>query len=234
VCATFAVIAAFSIPEVRLLVAENYQQDGDTMYIPLNICMPNDVVLNGKTVDLSAGNETVDCHSLDFLINACAMSFCFSIAAIVVFFMAHMLARRGIGSTAAVGGMGLFLVFILLQTAVCTWALTSESNYWIRYFEEVLNDHFPEMGITHVDTHGNSRLLMATGVAAVASSFFLVLEALMGWCCSGSAATSSTGTSTSVEPKAPTPESTDSSNSGDDEESPESNEATSKPSWTIA
>ena len=225
-CAGFAVIAALSIPEARQLLKGSYEQQGDVLYIPLTICEPSGIMLNGEyvsldsenTVEVDEGVEDVDpvvenvtttttatdaitsnatsrflhsdefhardCHTLDFLVNACAMSFVFSIGAIAIFFVADMLIRRGIGVPGAVVGMGLFLVFILLQTAVCTWALVSESRYWTDYFEDIVDDsRFAEYGIDSVETYGNTWMLMATGAAALACSVLLILEAFVSFCC---------------------------------------------------
>ncbi|CAB9496781.1 expressed unknown protein [Seminavis robusta] len=181
----FAIVAAFSIPEVRQLLNTNYERVGDTFYVPIKVCKPTEITLNGTTITLDPDTGN-DCHSLGFLVNACAMSFLFAIVAVGVFVVSDLFARRAKGSSATVVGMGLFLIFILLQAAACTWALFSESLFWIDYFDDdILEEHFEELGIEKVDTHGNSWMLMATGGAAVLSAALLLLESLCSLCCCG-------------------------------------------------
>jgi hypothetical protein len=209
-----------------------------------------DVISSNATSRFLHTNEVHarDCHTLDFLVNACAMSFVFSIGAIVIFFLADILIRRGIGVPGAVVGMGLFLIFILLQTAVCTWALVSESSYWTEYFEDILDDSFAEYGIDSVETYGNTWMLMATGTAALACSVLLILEAFVSFCCRSeqkrgqsdvvSEEFSQKDSLPAVESADITSSSRDYSNSEDatpyqEETAPSENAATKQPSWAM-
>lgn len=191
----FAVMAALSIPEARQLLNESYTRDEDTLFIPMKLCNPTGISLDGETItlDAEAGN---DCRTLDFLTNACAMSFLFSIMAVGIFVISDCFVRRGMGSSGTVAGMGMFLIFILLQTAVCTWALVAETRFWVEYFNTILEEHFQEFGIENVSTHGNSLMLIATGAAAMLSAALLVAEACLSLCYYKKADTETEGTAT--------------------------------------
>jgi hypothetical protein len=105
-------------------------------------------------------------------------------AAVVIFVVFGILADYKLGpfNKSSVLGMGLFLIFILTQSAICMWSLVSSTQYWENYYESrFLSD--PSLGITDVKVYGSTTLLMATGGMAVGASAVSLLDCWSRLCC---------------------------------------------------
>jgi len=127
-----------------------------------------------------------NCHTLQFLVQAVVLSLIFGMAAMVVFFLFDLLSSRKIGplGKSSVLGMGLFLIFILVQSAICTWALARESHFWSSYYSNLYQElgYNDAYGVSTVKTYGNTTLLFAAGAVAVFASFLLFVEAIVKVC----------------------------------------------------
>jgi hypothetical protein len=146
----FLVAAALSIPEAWKLNESEYtrsENDNKTIFVPIEICDKSSITIDGQAVvfktrsdESNDGNSNnSDCHTLEYLINACVASILFAGAATIIFFIFDLLARyhtSGPVSRSAVLGMSFFLSFILVQTAACCYALYMECDYWEEYFTE--------------------------------------------------------------------------------------------------
>lgn len=115
------------------------------------------------------------------------LSLAFGMAAMVVFFVFDLLATKKIGPyrKSTVLGMGLFLIFILVQSTICTLALARECLYWLRYFNRIYQDAgFDDAyDIDTIKTYGNSTLLFATSGVASLAGLLLLFEAVAKACC---------------------------------------------------
>lgn len=179
VCLTFAVMAAFCIPEARKYLRDDVVGQDDVVFMPLTICKPSTFEFDGALISFDT-NDAKGCHVMTFLANSCAMSLVFSILALAVFGLADYSAQRGRSRVpGAVVGMGLFLVFILLQTAVTTWALGSESRFWENYYQTILADIAGSSGYKEMRMHGDSMMLIFTGSMAVLCALVMGVETLL-------------------------------------------------------
>eukprot|EP00542_Grammatophora_oceanica_P019856 CAMPEP_0194047458 /NCGR_PEP_ID=MMETSP0009_2-20130614/24804_1 /TAXON_ID=210454 /ORGANISM="Grammatophora oceanica, Strain CCMP 410" /LENGTH=177 /DNA_ID=CAMNT_0038693089 /DNA_START=293 /DNA_END=826 /DNA_ORIENTATION=+ len=123
---------------------------------------------------------------MEWIVNASAMSLVLSGAAVLVFMVVDLLSRFGKGpfNRSTSGGMGLFLLFIMFQAIVCTWALAEECRYWSNYTKDYLKTLDLDDGIDTVTTHANEYILWTAGLVGVVTCFLIVVEALVNICCS--------------------------------------------------
>jgi hypothetical protein len=158
----YIALAVFSLLEVRQLLngSDNdgggyslESEDGGTFRVPLLLCIPSKLILvegDRSTIIISTASTTAasDCRELDYLVNACASSLLLSAVAALFWFVCDMTARcrrrsdgSGLGPlnkhTAA--GMGLFLIFMLLQAGVSTGALVGQTKELVRSYESLLD-----------------------------------------------------------------------------------------------
>jgi len=148
----------------------------------------SEIQIEGSTLVFNSTevSDAGSCHNLQYLVQLVISSLALSIAAMVVFFIFDFFASRKIGpfGKSSVLGMGLFLIFILVQSAICTYALASECLFWTKYFTQIYSasGYDDAYGINSIRTYGNSTLLFATGGIAVLASFLLLLEAVAKAC----------------------------------------------------
>lgn len=179
----FIVISGFAVDETRQLLNDQYHQIGNVLYIPLLICRPDNIEVDGESIAFDANEDS--CRNMKYLVNACALSLIFSMAATFTFMVFDILAFFNKGpfkKTKSVLGMGLFLIFILVQTAVCIWSVASEAQYWTNYFTEMIGDLGLD-GVKTISTYGNFKIMYAAGVFTLANSGLLLVTALIGLCC---------------------------------------------------
>lgn len=176
----YIVLAFYSFPDSQKLLDDGYSRDGDKLYIPLVLCQPNSIDVEGDTVTIDA-SEGTNCHNLDYLVNSAGTSLIFSGVAFLLFLLVDSLSRckKGPLNRSTAAGMGLFLIFILIQTAVSAWALAAECKFWTDYFEKLYEaaGYGETYGISEVSTYGNQTLLFTTGIIGIVSAFFLLLDA---------------------------------------------------------
>lgn len=105
-------------------------------------------------------------------------------AATVFFFVFGLMAKchKGPFNQSSVLGMGLFLIFILVQTAAATWALAKEADSWKNYFQTLLQSD-PSYGINQVSVYGSAIMLQATGGVAIGAAACLLLDSVVSACC---------------------------------------------------
>lgn len=135
----YCAAAVFSVAEIQKMMEESLYLDTSdgTLYVPLVVCESENATSSSSFFDTVIGGTSDECHSLKFLIYACSMSLVFSIAATAIYSILSVFVvckRGGPFNRSSSLGMALFLCFILLQSAVCLWALGSECNFWTDYF----------------------------------------------------------------------------------------------------
>lgn len=182
-CAGFVVFACFAIPEAWNLNTGDYSKDstGTIVYVPIEICDKQSISVDGNAILFDGKLDS--CHTLDFLINACVASIIFACAAMLLFFFFDGMARYNCGpvSRSSVLGMSLFLTFILVQTAVCCYALYNECKYWEDYFMERF-DALGSSQVKDVQTYGNTFYFFYTCIAALACAGLLLIDTIMIFC----------------------------------------------------
>lgn len=181
-CVGFLCIAGFTIPQVWKLNVGGYHIENGTLFIPLEICEPVRVTVDGNDFNF-LGKDIGHCHTLDYLVNACAASIIFAMAAMVVFYFFDALARCNTGpvNRSSTLGMSFFMTFILIQAAACCFALYKECKFWEDYyltqFEELPSNH-----ITTVDTYGKKTWFIFTCLTALITAALLLLDTLLCFC----------------------------------------------------
>jgi hypothetical protein len=180
----YSIIAIFGFRETRQLIGEDYRLQDDTLFVPLVLCVPASIEVDGTTVayDASDGEK---CRQLDYLINAAAASLLFSILASILFLLVDLMARykRGPFNMSSAAGMGLFLVFILLQAGISTGALVEQVNFWVQYFQHVVDVSDGQFGYDKVESYAKKSILITTAIWAFFCSFFIFVDAIVHRCC---------------------------------------------------
>ena len=223
-CLTFVVIAGFTIPQAWNLNESEYTKDGSTVYIPLEICEPVTISVDGNAI-IFQGKDIGKCHTLNYLINACVASMIFAMAATLVFVLFDTLVRcnKGPVKHSSVLGMSLFLTFILVQAAACCYALYNECEFWQDYFMARFKDINSD-SVDEVKTYGDTFYFRLTCMVALGTAALVLLDTLLGFCCGGETNNNNANkrkseTKSIVQPEAPsTAASTSDLNKSTDEE----------------
>jgi len=129
--AVFVGVALAAVPEAFDLLQDGFRSSGSTLHVPLEICRPNIIEVDGTSYRIEQGdNNNNGCLSLDLLVSACCASFVISIAAVAIFLGVDCFTRCQKHNThrSMVMGMGLFLCFILLQAGFCAGSLAREAE----------------------------------------------------------------------------------------------------------
>jgi hypothetical protein len=187
VCLGFLIIAGITLPQIWSLTKEDFNRsaDGFTVYIPLEMCAPQSISVEGLSIIFDT-RDTNQCHALVYLIGACAASVIFAGVAMLLFFLFDMMARCECGpiTPSAVLGMSIFMALGLTQTAACCWALYQECGYREDFFMEMF-DKRGAGDIAHVKTHGNRSWFLATMIVAIVAAALLLLDSIMNFLCYG-------------------------------------------------
>jgi hypothetical protein len=189
----YAVVAGFALPVMRELLNGAYSLDTSdgTLYVPLVLCTPGSVVVDGTVVSYDA-SELENCFTLDFLVNACAASLFLSAFATIVYVLIDAMTRCGKGpfKRSSLAGMSLFLTFLLLQTGLCVGAVVKQAEFWENHNRLILdlsNLEIVEDGQTYqvndVSTYGNTTFLFAVAIVAFAAAFVAFCDFVAGMCC---------------------------------------------------
>ena len=182
-CIGFLVVAALTIPEAWNLIQDEtfaYTQEGSTAWVPLQTCFALDYTSTGNT---NLDETNTNCHSLEYFINASVASMFFTGVAILLFIVFDIMSRYCTGpiSRASVSGMSLFLAFLLIQTAACTYAIYNECQYWVSFYEQ----QFAALGrndVEEVRTYANKFLFFLTSIMALACAGLLLIDSVVGFC----------------------------------------------------
>jgi hypothetical protein len=192
-CIGFVVIAALTIPEAWNLINETtYSKEGKIVFVPLETCKPLSITLDNSTSSF-VGNTTFtfpnlndvadNCHTLKYFINASVASMFFAGVAILLFIVFDMMSRYCTGpiSRSSVVGMSLFLAFMLIQTAACSYALFNECQHWVSFYEEQFA-LFEKSEVDEVRTYANKFFFFLTSIMAVVCAGLLVIDSILGFC----------------------------------------------------
>lgn len=131
------------------------------------------------TYDYSDG--VVECITLNLLVNACACSIVVSIMAAIAYvgvdgYVRFKNTRKHRGM---VTGMGIFLCFILMQTAFSTGALSRQSHF----YQKLYNDIFDASSYDYkARMHGSLGILWTTTVAAFIACVTAGVESIFKFC----------------------------------------------------
>ncbi len=184
-CIGFVVMAALTIPEAWNLIQDEtfaYTQEETTVWVPLQTCFALDYTSTGNP-NLGDAVANTNCHTLKYFINASVASMFFTGIAILLFLLFDIMSRYCAGpiSRASVSGMSLFLAFLLIQTAACTYAIYNECLYWVSFYEE----QFAALGrndVEEIRTYANKFFFFLTSIMAVACAGLLLIDSVVGFC----------------------------------------------------
>jgi len=137
---------------------------------------------------IASSSSFETCRSVQYLINACSAALAFSAFASVLYLIVDLMARYKCGpiNTSAAGGMGLFLVFILLQAAISMAALQEQTQYWVDYFEELVDDAQANHGdnnIDNVESSADTWYWTVTSIAGLVTSALILIDWSVHKCC---------------------------------------------------
>jgi len=250
VCVAFLVFAGLAIPNAWSLNENEYELEGSTLYVPIQICRPQSITFGvNKTVDFSNVTATTTtantsdattpaCHTMEHLINACVLSIMFAMASMIVFFVFDALSYYKKVRVGAVMGMSFMLVFILIMAAACCYALFEEMDSWEKHFQQLfddMQDDQNEYGIENVKTHGKKGMLATAFLLALIAAGALLLDTFILFCCGENLKPRTTN----GKPEAPAPASEQPAASEDtpvEQETPppstDNDNVSGKPAWT--
>jgi hypothetical protein len=189
----YSALAVFGFLETRQLLQKDgvdaYRYKDDTLFVPLVLCVPESIDIDGEILIMDTSATSMDqCRQLDYLINACAISLLFSIAASILFLLVDCMARyqRGPFNMSSAAGMGLFLVFILLQAGISTGALVEQTYFWVQHFQGIVDEtnNNGNLGFDKVQSYANQTVLTSTALCAFGCSLVIFVHAMVYQCCS--------------------------------------------------
>jgi hypothetical protein len=186
-CIGFVVVAGMTIPEAWNLISETtYTKENNTVYVPIETCKPLSILLDSNiTIDFSDNvtGSINNCHTLKYFINASVASMIFAGVAILMFILFDFISRyfKGIITRSSVLGMSLFLTFILIQTAACSYALYNECKHWEDYYTSRF-DELERSEVDEVRTYANKFFFFLTSILALVSAGLLLLDSILGLC----------------------------------------------------
>lgn len=187
VCIGFLVTAGITIPQIWNLTNGEFttSEDGSTVFIPLEMCTPPSVSIEGNAIIFS-GPNVGSCHSLTYMIGSCAAALLFAGTAMLLFFIFETMSTCGCNkhiTRSSLFGMSIFLAFSLIQAAASCFALFEECRKREEYFLEMFQDS-GRSTITTVKMQGARVWFFVTMVTALSAAGVLTLESLCSLCCS--------------------------------------------------
>jgi len=185
-CLAYIVLAGFTFPEVQKLLSSDYKIEGETYYVPIAVCEPG--ALNIDPDDITYDVNNIDgCRTMNRVVTANAASLLMSAFATFMYIIIDIFSRCHVGpfNHSSVSGMGLFLLFIVFQSASSTWALAEESDFWSDYMSSQWEDLglYETYGVTRVHTYCNETLLWFTGGVGAFACVLVLFESLSNLCC---------------------------------------------------
>lgn len=153
----------------------SYTVDDKYAYIPLLLCVPEQIEISGTQVTTDSADGFTGCYTLDYLINACAASLLFAACAALVFSLIDILARYKLGpfNLKSTAGMGLFFVFILIQAGIATGALVEQNRFWVRLYDDILANAGIDL---KAKPYGSSVVFYTTAIMSFVLSFLVMLD----------------------------------------------------------
>lgn len=183
----YVAAAVFAFLESRKLLSakgdDAYKLEGTTLYVPLVLCVPASIQIDGEIISTDASAGAGECRQLDYLINACASSLLFSAVGAMIYLWIDCMARYETGpfNMSAANGMALYFIFILTQAGICTGALVEQSRFWVRYFSDVI-DKIGDSRITDAKSYANTWVLTAVAAAAMVTALVIFMDAMVYRC----------------------------------------------------
>lgn len=185
----FVIVALLTFPQMRQLLDNAWTKQGSTLYVPLVICQPDSIEVDGSIISFDA-NDVGGCFTMNFLVNACAASLLLSSLAVIIFLVMDVLWRwhnpKNLYRLSRNAGTGTFLTIILLQAAFCVGSLVREADFWVGYFSTMVNQMkasgSSSYNYDHVETYANRSLLWTTTGIGFLAAFVTAIEHLVGFC----------------------------------------------------
>jgi len=210
----------FLLPEYKKMIAPDFKVLGDTLYVPLLYCEPNSFTISNVTFtapsDGDALKEMGDCVSKDILILATSGTLIITIFALIIFMIVDCASRRDCCKRSLAIGMGLFLIFILLQSGLEASAVAYEGRFWESIYQKIRDSIVSEdetlshkvftddngaltrlFSVTNVQTHGSWKLSAAVSIFSFILSFLILIDQIV---CFVSTKTTATTPSSVSEP----------------------------------
>lgn len=192
VCTAYLVLACLSFPEARALLNNHvgFEDDGSVVVMPLIFCDFETIEQTGSVISFDTATQD-NCTTLDFLVNSAAASLIISAVAVLFYLVATIFYRCEVKvclrwvKKPTLLGFALFLIFILVQSAIASWALASEVKRYIEYTDALFTKlgYYDTYNFDEIKAHGNDKWLWSTGSAAILAAASLLLDALVAVLC---------------------------------------------------
>ena len=212
-----AAVSGYAILQVRDLLQDESSLDGNTLSMPVLLCMPGELQIPGVNGTTSfVDNDEYACRSLRFMAQAAMCALGLAALAALFFVVIDAMARASIGpfNRSSVLGMALFSVFILFQAAYSTGAIVQEVRHWQDYYDDFLVSQQAQAAaaaeadanitttgwtvqasngetveITEIDVHGDEFILILAVGGLFLTTLLMLMEVLTSiLCCGGGSA----------------------------------------------
>ena len=175
----FLIAVCVSLPQIWSMKKDGYEFDGDVVLLPVKICVPAAIDFEGYTT--TASYEGAECRTLAFLVVAISIALCLSAIAVILYISLCIdICCCFKVKKSTMFGMGVFLIFLLVQTSVVTASLGAEVRFWDNYYQEVFDKLSDEdrYGFSSARTHGKSWIIF---YATVSSLFLVIALIVQAW-----------------------------------------------------
>lgn len=183
----FIVVALLCLPQYQKMIKAEFISDGETLYVPLLYCEPDSFTIEDKTWKAAANTTgTGECISKDILVLATTGTLLITILALIIFMIVDLAARRNCCKRTMSAGMGLFLIFILLQGGLESLAVSRECMFWEGVYQKIIDSVVEggdtSLSVTTAKTHGDWRYSAATSAMAFTLSIFVLFDQILCLC----------------------------------------------------
>lgn len=182
----FITMSIFCLPEYKKMIAPDFNLVNDILYVPLLYCEPDEFTVNGNTFTAPAGTPGIgECVAKDTMITAVAGTLCITIFALIIFMIVDFLARRDCCKPTVAAGMGLFVIFILMQSGLEALAFARECMFWEDIYQQIIDKVIlTDATFTgrNAETHGNWKLCAGTAVMSFVLVFFVFIDGIIALC----------------------------------------------------
>lgn len=181
------ILSGFAIDQLRtVFTPDEYILDGDTLYIPLEVCTPTSIVVKGQSIGLD--NAIPQCGTIIYFYDAIVVSLIVSDVCLAAYLFFGVLAthQKCCSMKPSVAyGMGAFTVFPLIQSAILLWMLYRLAEDWIDEITPYLDNlDVGGVAIKTVRYSGNMKVILSTAGLALALCLFMLVDAMETICCS--------------------------------------------------
>jgi len=184
---SFIAVALLCLPQYQKMIKAEFISDGEMLYVPLLYCEPDSFTIGTNTwtaAENTAG--TGECISKDILVLATTGTLLITILALVIFMIVDLAARRNCCKRTLSAGMGLFLIFILLQSGLESLAVSRECMFWEGVYQKIIdsvvNGGDESMTVRTAKTHGDWRFSAATSAIAFILAIFVLIDQIVCLC----------------------------------------------------